>query len=384
MNRRTLNQRSNVGLLTKMRVELKGVHRVTKRLAGGGLRTYYYAWRGGPRIHADLRDQDAFIAEYQRHKRFQTPPEDKRVLSDLIRSYVAAADYTGLAAKTKEGYDTALARIQVKFGTMPIAALEEKGARSVIRQWRDDVLAGSPRSADLTMAVFTKVLNFAKDEEVISLNPLDALTKLSSGTRRDIIWSDEQMALFAAVGPAHLVHAMVLAKWTGQRQADLLKLRWFAYEGGYIRLQQGKHGRGKTGKRVKILVSEELRVTLEAIRAEQKARAEHPIPCKRTPLPPTILTTEDGVPWKSGFRSSWGTAVRQAGIAGVTFHDLRGTFITLAYRAGATIKEIAEASGHDEKECERVIRQHYLASGADTVIQKLESSGAYTAKSGQL
>lgn len=28
-----LNQRSNVGLLTKMRVELKGVHRVTKRLA---------------------------------------------------------------------------------------------------------------------------------------------------------------------------------------------------------------------------------------------------------------------------------------------------------------------------------------------------------------
>lgn len=87
-------------------------------------------------------------------------------------------------------------------------ALEEKGARSVIRKWRDDVLAVSPRSADLTMAVFTKVLNFAKDEEKISRN---ALTKLSSGTRKDI-WSDEQMVLFAAVGPTHLVRAMILAK----------------------------------------------------------------------------------------------------------------------------------------------------------------------------
>lgn len=367
-----------------MRVELTGVHRVTKRLAQGGLRTYYYAWRGGPRIHADLRDLDAFIAEYQRHKRFQAPPEDKQVLSDIIRSYVAAADYTGLAAKTKEGYDTALARIQGKFGSMPIGALEEKGARSVIRKWRDDVLAVAPRSADLTMAVFTKVLNFAKDEELISRNPLDALTKLSSGTRKDIIWSDEQMALFAAVGPTHLVRAMILAKWTGQRQADLLKLSWFAYDGEYIRLQQGKHGRGKSGKRVKILVSEELRATLEVIRAEQKSRAEHPDPRKRKPVPPTILTTEKGEPWKSGFGASWGPAVKAAGISGVTFHDLRGTFITLAYRAGAAIKEIAEASGHDEKECERVIRQHYLASGADKVIQKLESSGSYAAKSDEL
>ena len=367
-----------------MRVDLKGVHRVTKRLARGGLRTYYYAWRGGPRIQADLRDQDAFIAEFQRHKLFRAPPEHKRVLSDLIRSYVSSADYTGLSAKTKEGYDKALSRIQGKFGTMPIAALEEKGARSVIRKWRDDVLAVSPRAADLTMAVFTKVLNFAKDEEEISRNPLDALTKLSSGTRKDIIWSDEQMALFAAVGPTHLVRAMILAKWTGQRQADLLNLSWRAYDGEYIRLQQGKAGRGKAGKRVKILVSAELRATLETIRAEQEARAEHPNPRKRKALPTTVLTTEDGVAWKSGFKASWGAAVRAAGISGVTFHDFRGTFITLAYRAGVAIKDIAEASGHDEKECERVIRQHYLAGGADTVIQKLESSGSFAAKSDQL
>lgn len=368
----------------KMQVDLKGIHRVRKRLAGGGVRTYYYAWRGGPRINADLRDQKAFAAEFYRLTCFQPPPSSAKTLSDIIRLYCAASDYTGLSKKTKEGYDTSLTRIQGKFGTLPIEALEEKGARSIIRRWRDDVLAVSPRAADLTMAVFTKVLNFAKDEELISRNPLDALTKLSSGTRKDIIWSDEQMAMFAAVGPTHLVRAMILAKWTGQRQADLLKLSWRGYDGEYIRLQQGKAGRGKAGKRVKILVSAELRATLETIRAEQKARSEHANPRKRKALPTTILTTADGAPWKSGFKASWGAAIKEAGITGVTFHDFRGTFITLAYRAGVAIKDIAEASGHDEKECERVIRQHYLASGADEVIQKLESSGSYAAKSGEL
>ncbi|WP_375600265.1 tyrosine-type recombinase/integrase [Devosia sp. Naph2] len=88
--------------------------------------------------------------------------------------------------------------------------------------------------------------------------------------------------------------------------------------------------------------------------------------------------TEDGETWKSGFRASWRTAVRDAGISGATFHDLRGTFITLAYRAGATIKDIAEASGHDEK---NVNRQHYLAGGADTVIQQLEFSCSYATRS---
>jgi integrase len=123
---------------------------------------------------------------------------------------------------------------------------------------------------------------------------------------------------------------------------------------------------------------------LEEIRAEQKARSEHPNPRRRKALPTTILTTVDWAPWKSGFKASWGAAIKDAGIAGVTFHDVRGTFITLAYRAGVAIKDIAEASGHAEKECERVIRQHYLASGADEVIQKLECAGSYAAKAREL
>ena len=33
-----------------MRVNLKGINRITKRLADGSSVTYYYAWKGGPRL----------------------------------------------------------------------------------------------------------------------------------------------------------------------------------------------------------------------------------------------------------------------------------------------------------------------------------------------
>ena len=48
-----------------------------------------------------------------------------------------------------------------------------------------------------------------------------------------------------------------LALWTGQRQGDLLRLPWSAYDGITVRLRQSK-----TGRRVAIRVGEPLRVAL--------------------------------------------------------------------------------------------------------------------------
>ena len=62
----------------------------------------------------------------------------------------------------------------------------------------------------------------------------------------------------------------------------------------------------------------------------------------------------------------------------MTFHDLRGTFVPLTHRAGASIKEIAEATGHDERECERMIRMHYLAANEEAAVVKLETIRQFT------
>lgn len=364
---------------------LKGVHIVSKKLATGERAFYFYAWRGGPRMHADPDDDIAMMQEYLRLTRQREAPTAVVTLADMVKKYIASADFTGLRDKTKTEYEAAIDRIEAKFFALEVAALEQRGARATIREWRDTEMGDRKRTADLTMAVFNKILNFAVDQEYITRNPLQQLAKLSEGTRRDKIWTDEQMAAFAASAPRHLVRAMILAKWTGQRQGDLLKLTWAAYDGSYLRLQQGKAGRGKAGRRVKIMVSDELKAVLDEIKSEQDAAAAlEPGAKGYRPSPLRILTTEKGTPWKTGFTASWGSAVKTAKVSGVTFHDFRGTFITLAHRAGVLIKDIAEASGHDEKECERVIRQHYLATGSEKVIVQLQESNRKNARGTKL
>ena len=92
----------------------------------------------------------------------------------------------------------------------------------------------------------------------------------------------------------------MLALWTGQRQGDLLRLPWSAYDGTHIRLRQSKTGRPIMSK-----VGAPLKVMFDG-----------------TPKRSTIiLTNMDGKPWTSdGFRESWGKACKMAGVSRVTFH----------------------------------------------------------------
>lgn len=293
-----------------------------------------------------------------------------QTLSDLIKLYTASRHFGGLAETSKKSYHWLIERVDAKFGHLPIQEFNKRGARTVIRQWRDSLMT-HPTSADRTMAVFRLVLNFAVSEEYLQRNPLGGIGTVHKATRRDIIWSDEQVATFLALAPRHMSRALLLALWTGQRQSDLLSLRWSDYDGKYIRLQQQKMGRGRAGRHVKVLISRELREVLSEIEAEQIYRSQLS-GNKRVERPETILTTAMGRPWKKGFKSSWRRVINGVGISGVTFHDLRGTFITLAHRAGSSIQEIAAASGHDEKDCESIIRRHYLSTGAESVVARLE------------
>lgn len=331
-----------------MRIKLVGVHKVKAKLADGSTAYYYYAWRGGPRIKAAPNTR-AFGIEYHRLTRAREDAPGKGNVAELIREYHKSPAYNRLAASTKKSYDWAITKIEDEFFDMPIRALGEKGARKFLLEWRDS-MADTPRAADMVMAVLSKIIAFAVDREDIARHPLEKIEKLADSTRRDSIWTDEQVAAFKAKAPARMVLALELARWTGQRQGDLLKLTWSAYDGSHITLRQSK-----TGARVRVKVAQELKALLDAQ--------------ERTAV--TILTNRSGLPYKEGFRSSWAKACDLAKVEGVTFHDLRGTFITLAHRNGASIKEIAEVTGHSEKDAEAIIRKHYLAG--DSAVTKLEN-----------
>jgi integrase len=147
----------------------------------------------------------------------------------------------------------------------------------------------------------------------------------------------------------------MLALWTGQRQGDLLRLPWSAYDGTRIRLRQSK-----TGTPISFKVGAPLKAMLDATP-------------KRSPL---ILTSTEGKPWTSdGFRASWGKACKRAGVSGVTFHDLRGTAVTRLALVGCTEAQIAAITGHSLRDVCSILDAHYLhrdPSLADDAITKLE------------
>jgi integrase len=345
-----------------MKVDLVGIHHVKKILADGSKRDYYYAWRGGPAIKAEPFS-DSFTAEYIKLTRNRPDAPHNGCMAEIIREYMKSPAYLGLKASTREGYDIAINAIELEFHDMPISDIAAVGTRKTFLEWRDEIAKNHARKADLFMSVLKRILWFGMDREMISRHPLEHVEKISDGTRRDVIWTDEEIDLFRNgrkgtggekdIKPASepLVRAMMLAMWTGQRQGDLLKLTWKAYDGQSIALRQSK-----TGAHVRVKVSKELKQILDNV---DRGNAV------------TILTNSQGQPWATGFKSSWRKAVEKAGIENRTFHDLRGTFVTLAYRNGTSIKEIAEVTGHSEKDAEGIIRKHYLVSSA--AVESIEN-----------
>ncbi|MGV0879506.1 tyrosine-type recombinase/integrase [Martelella sp. FLE1502] len=347
-----------------MKVKLVGIHRVKKKLADGSEREYFYAWRGGPRMREEPFSLE-FTAEYVRLTRDRPDSPYQDAMAGIIKEYQKSPAFLNLKPSTREGYDFAIKAIETDFFDMSAETISAPGTRRLFLEWRDEIGMKHPRKADLYMSVLKRILSFAVDREMITRHPLEHVEKISDGTRRDVIWTDAEIERFRnglrdpddpekwkhKPAPEPLQRALMLALWTGQRQGDLLKLTWNAYDGQAIYLRQGK-----TGSHVRVKASKELRDCLDSAPRGDAV---------------TILTNSRGKPWTSGFKSSWRKAVAAAGIKDRTFHDLRGTFITLAYREGASIKEIAEVSGHSEKDAEGIIRKHYLVSGA--AVERIES-----------
>lgn len=334
-----------------VRVELKGIHKVTKTLASGETATYYYAWRGGPALNAKP-DTPEFVKLYTEAHANRKKPKTGTVFA-LIAEFKGSSDFPK-SASTQRAYASYLKIIETEFGDMPIAALKDPGVRGVFKAWRDG-MAATPRKADYAWTTLARVLSVAKDRGHITVNPCERGGRLYEAERTDKVWSEADLARLLSVAPMRLASAAILALWTGQRQGDLLRLPWSAYDGKHIKLRQGKGGR-----RLKIPVGEVLRAHLDAMPR----------------VSPIVLTNSRAKPWTGdGFRASWGKICAKAGIEELTFHDLRGSAVTRLAIAGCSVPEIASITGHSLKDVEDILDKHYLSRDqalAETAIRKLE------------
>ncbi|MDR6818442.1 integrase [Neorhizobium sp. 2083] len=330
-----------------MEGKLVGVHKVTVKLADGRLETYYYAWRGkgAPRMKSKPGTK-AFTQEYVRLTRDRQAAAVTGTIGSLIDDFRKTPGYQSLSPSTRRDYERQFGAIRLEFETFSVKHIEARGSRKVFLDWRD-TMSEAPRSADMHIALLSRLFAWAKDKEIILRNPLERVERLHDGTRRDIIWTDAQINKVLTEAAPHIRSVAMIALWTMQRQADILTMPTLAFDGQRVMIKQGK-----TGARVRVVAAPDILPVLRKAKEIQQQR---------------VLVNSFGQNWtSSGFRSSWRKEMARLGVKGVTFHDLRGTAITFAYANldrshDEKIKLISEISGHTQDDAESIIRKHYLA-----------------------
>ncbi|WP_454718816.1 tyrosine-type recombinase/integrase [Caulobacter segnis] len=305
----------------------KGVWFQPKTLKDGARVHYGYYGRGAGSIALGRRGTPAFDSALAKlgGRGLAVAPG---TLSNLIGRYRASREFSRLRAVTKKDYRGKLDLIQARFGSLTIAEINAQTFAEKIFAWRDEQ-ATTPRQADYGIQVLKLLLSWSCRRGYIEVNRAARVERLQRSRRGGRSWSPAQIQAFLDAAPPHMQLAMSLALETGQRQGDLLRLCWSAIADGVVQLMQSK-----TGVVVAIPVSVELQSALDRNSSSRSGR---------------ILVKADGRPWDSrgnGFRGAWREVCNAAGVSGVTFHDLRGTFITRKLAAGWTPVEVAMCTGH--------------------------------------
>jgi integrase len=335
--------------------EIQGVNKVTKILADGSLRIYYYHRATGLRLHGEPGSV-TFMADYMAAEKTVMQHHAGK-LNALIHKWTLSWDEGDLAESTKKEYRRMLGNIDAEFGDMPIAALDDPRVKQEFLKWRTRSKA-KPREGDNRLSVISSLLTWAKDNGEIEHNHLAGFKRLYHSDRSDKIWLPEHIEPMMREAPVELQRLLIAGLHWGQRQGDLLKLTWNNFDGQRITLRQGK-----TGRKVEIPCTQASLRMLSTI--ERKSTL--------------IFTTKTGQPWKSRyFKHQWHLASVAAGITDLHFHDLRGTAVTLLSEAGCSLPMIATITGHSLENVDKILEKYLSRTRhlADAAIVKFENSKA--------
>lgn len=345
-------------------VRLKGLNQTTVRLADGRRVTYWYAWKGGPRLPGKPGDPDFVKAYAEAVQALRTPSTD--TLRALVGLYRASPEFQLLSASTKREWMRWLDRIcqdgdgAHDIGGLPWAALDDRRVRADLLAWRDQ-WADRPRAADYAMQVLGRVLSWGVDRGLLALNAAAGVEQLYRSNRADQIWTDDEVSRFTKAAKSPEVGFIVaLACHTGLRREDLARLSWAHVGDLAIVMPTGK----SRGRRTAVIpITEGCRDLLNAVRTQQAVRLAElraVAARKKRPEPPeplTVLTNTRGRAWSVSGLEHQVIDTKAAATPPIDkhLHDARGAFATRLRRVGLTAPEIADVLGWEEERVERLL-----------------------------
>ena len=229
-----------------VRADLKGVFPTYKTLKNGTRKTYWYHRATGRSLRGKPGSAE-FIADYAAAEKL-IRDRHAGTINSLIRSYTLSVEFEEkLAKSTQAEYKRMLTKAETEFGTMPIAALDDARVKRDFLDWREKVARGSgSREADNRLSAISAMLTWSADRGKITTNHLKGFKRLYHVDRSEIIWLPEHISAFMKVASIEMQRALILGLHTGQREGDILRMTWSAYDGTAINVRQGKRRRGGT------------------------------------------------------------------------------------------------------------------------------------------
>lgn len=338
-----------------MRVKVKGMRTATKRRADGSVTYYAYAWTGGPLIAAghgrtleaaradldkalsrpDALARLAAAQEAQAHR----PAPSPAYISGLVLAFLKSPEFARLAATTQRDYRRHLDEFRDEFGDWRTALFEDPRVAQDLAEWRDG--ASGARTGDMRISVVSRLFGWARGRGLTNARPAEALERVYSADRSDMIWTDDDLARLMAKAAPELQRAVRLAVLTGLRQGDLIRLPWSAVNDVAIQVRTSKRKRAAV-----IPVTADLRALL----------AETPRSS------PVVLTSSAGRPWTGdGLRTAFQRAREAAKIEGLRWHDFRGTAVTRLAKSNLRARDIALILGWSEARVEAIMARYVSA-----------------------
>ena len=272
-------------------------------------------------VRKTLADGTVREYRYDRHK----PPaghHDPCSVGALIEAYRRSPEWRHLAPSTQKFYLNYLRFLEIGEGVrLPVAELR----RRIVIAMRDEIAAtrGDGAATGFVRTV-SALMSFAVDREWIEHSPAFRVKVFRGGHLR--AWTEQEYARALPLLPEPLRRAIVLARHTGQRRGDLVRLPWSAYDGSGIRLRQRK-----TDMPLTVPATADLRLELDS--------------WPRVAVP--ILTTATGRGWDENYLThAVAAAMTDIGMPGLSIHGLRKLAAASLAEAGCSSQEIMAVTGH--------------------------------------
>ena len=298
--------------------------------------SYWYAAPGTKAVR--VCEVGDYMTLYKFMADKQQPAKESRTIGDLFDRYIRE-ELPKLAEETQRGYLDHLTKLRAWCGNMHP---DELTSKDVGRYLRPDGMSKGLITRNRRVAVLSAVYGYAVGLWYVAERNPCLQVKRNKREKRTRYVSDAEFALMCDAAPAAMKVAMDLALLTGQRQGDLLSLKWENVTDAGIYFRQGK-----TGKRLSVDISPALQAVLD------RARMLVPqLPRQYVVHPSRESRNKDGTlkPLRytgSGFRAIWQRKMRRlvksdALSERFTFHDIRAKSVSDA----STLEDAFERAGH--------------------------------------